>query len=128
MKIPFTKLQIKISKIDNLKLSDTREIKLLSFKNLLALIVLLLIVAISVVLLTNPLFTFSSFFIISDKPNEIGDTIGGIATPLLTAISIIILYYAFNAQIKANKLLKEDLNLQKKNNSINRINSLFSEN
>lgn len=126
MKISFTKFQIEISKIDNSKSSEDKEIKLLSLKNFIALFVLLLFVAISIILLTNPLFTFCNFFAISDKPNEIGDTIGGIATPLLTAISIIILFYAFNAQIKANKLLKEDLDIQKNNNIIELINSKFN--
>lgn len=124
MKISLFSKKIILFEIEKeIQKEDTREVKLFSLKNILIVIGIFVFLASAVYMIIN-----FSLIKISDSPNNIGDTIGGITAPILNTFSIIILYYAFNAQIKANKLLKEDLDIQKRNFHNDQINSLFQEN
>jgi hypothetical protein len=65
--------------------------------------------------ITTLLFTrpaLSSIFDLSNK-GQIGDVIGGIATPLFTLISFILIYYSFKEQYKANQIQIQTLNEQR---------------
>lgn len=92
---------------------DTKEVKLISLKNILILIGIFIFLASAVYMIIN-----FSIIKIADSPNNIGDTIGGITAPILNTFSIIILYYAFNAQIKANKeIMKSNEIMRDANNN-----------
>lgn len=48
------------------------------------------------------------------ETGQIGDTIGGITSPILSLFGSILVFYALKAQIDANKLIQDQFNEQKK--------------
>ncbi len=53
---------------------------------------------------------YTSRFGLTSSPGEIGDTIGGITSPLIGLLSAILIYITLNEQIKANELLNNQIN------------------
>lgn len=49
-----------------------------------------------------------------DKPNEIGDTIGGILSPFIGLVSIVLIYLTIQQQIEANKAINSQFENQEK--------------
>lgn len=80
---------------------------------------ILLILTLIIVVITK-----IPFIEISSKPNEIGDTLGGILTPILTLASLFVLYYAFTAQIKANKEIMKSNELLFNSNQFEKLTTL----
>ncbi|KXH81207.1 hypothetical protein [Chryseobacterium kwangjuense] len=74
-----------------------------------------------VALLISILITIIAPFILTRKLNfidftntgQIGDTIGGITAPFINIINAILIYIAFTEQLKANNLLKDQLDADK---------------
>jgi hypothetical protein len=46
------------------------------------------------------------------ETGTIGDTIGGIAGPLISALSAVLVYIAFKEQVKANRLIQDQFEIQ----------------
>ncbi len=75
-------------------------------------------------LLLGCIFTIASPVIFSSSSNycsfdftktgEIGDTIGGITSPIIGLLGAILLYFALTAQIEANKIIQDQITEQKK--------------
>jgi hypothetical protein len=61
------------------------------------------------------IFTRPAFFSSWDLSNtgQIGDTIGGITAPIISLLGAILVYYSFQAQIKANKIQSDALEDEK---------------
>ncbi len=56
--------------------------------------------------LNVPLFDFTT-------TGQIGDTIGGITSPIINILNAILIYVAFTEQLKANNLLKYQIDIEK---------------
>ncbi len=56
---------------------------------------------------------------------EIGDTIGGITSPLVGLLGAILVYFALKEQIKANEMTRDQFSKQDRDNKINRFESRF---
>jgi len=76
---------------------------------------IILIVGIIFAVISPVLFTMLSHFECFDFTNtgQIGDTIGGLTSPIINLISAIIIYYSFNEQLKANQIQVSALNDEK---------------
>ncbi len=59
------------------------------------------------------------------KTGEIGDTIGGITTPVIALISAILIYLSFTAQIEANKIIQQESNFKYILEEFNKIKETF---
>ncbi|ESU24661.1 hypothetical protein FLJC2902T_31930 [Flavobacterium limnosediminis JC2902] len=80
---------------------------------------IILIVGI-LLLVISPYVLTRTFGIISfDQTGQIGDTIGGITSPIANLIGAILVYYAFLVQLDANKLIFEQISDEKKEQKIN---------
>lgn len=60
-------------------------------------------------------------FIDFSETGNIGDTIGGITSPIVGFVGAILVYYALLEQIKANRIIQDQLNDQKVDESQKRI-------
>ncbi|MDO6739403.1 hypothetical protein [Wenyingzhuangia sp. 2_MG-2023] len=76
----------------------------------------ILLIGIIITLVSPILLTFSSKFDITNFSNtgQIGDTIGGITSPVVNLLGAILVFYALKAQIEANKLIQDQFYEQKK--------------
>jgi hypothetical protein len=63
-----------------------------------------LIVGLVALLFAPAIISQLSFGISFEDTGQIGDTIGGITTPILTFIGSILVYYSFKQQLEANKI------------------------
>lgn len=59
------------------------------------------------------------------KANEIGDTLGGITAPFINGLAALLVFITFKEQIKANKLLQEQVYIQHIQEQINRLEDDF---
>lgn len=73
------------------------------------------------------LFTRSLGLISFENTGQIGDTIGGITSPIASLIGSILVFYALRAQIEANKLIFDQFEHQKKEEAYRKINIYLSE-
>lgn len=53
---------------------------------------------------------YTSMFGLASTPGEVGDTIGGVTSPLIGLLSAVLVYMTLNEQIKANALLSRQIN------------------
>lgn len=82
---------------------------------------LFLIVGLFLIVFSPWLFTRDAFFIsFGQKSGYIGDTIGGITSPIINFLGAILVYLSFSEQIKANQILRND-------SVINNFNSRYVE-
>ncbi|SOD12383.1 hypothetical protein SAMN06297358_0638 [Pedobacter xixiisoli] len=89
----------------------------MNFKHLfLGFLITIFLTIVSLYTLQLPAQAYS--FSLGDKTSDIVTSISGIVSPLLTIVSIIFLYLAFNKQLEANKQLKIDGEEQAKLNKI----------
>ena len=54
-------------------------------------------------------FLFTRFQIHFDETGQIGDTIGGITAPIINTFAALLVYFAFKAQVEANKVQSKAL-------------------
>ncbi len=73
----------------------------------------LLILLAAPFVLTQPAFIELLDF---SESGQIGDTIGGITAPIVSFIGAVLIYYSFEQQIEANKIQREALNIEIKQN------------
>ena len=74
-----------------------------------------LIIGFIIVIVSPVVFTLNSWGIIFDETTSpIGDTIGGITSPIVGLIGSVLVYYALKEQITANKIILNQLENQKK--------------
>jgi hypothetical protein len=96
--------------------------------NLLLLIGIVLILVASVYMFTRPALWSSWDF---TQTGQIGDTIGGITAPIINLLGAVLVYFSFQAQVKANqiqfKLLNEDLLNQRRSSNFQVALELFKE-
>lgn len=59
------------------------------------------------------------------QTSAVGDTIGGITAPIVNLISAILVYYAFTAQIEANRLLSDQIEKEQKRQELNENREYF---
>uniref|UniRef100_UPI003A8DDA50 hypothetical protein n=1 Tax=Gelidibacter japonicus TaxID=1962232 RepID=UPI003A8DDA50 len=89
---------------------------------------ILLIVGTLLMIIAPIIFTYLFKINISESA-EIGETIGGITSPVVSLIGAILLYYALSAQIDSNKLLaeqiEEDRVKERKQNEEEHISQLY---
>lgn len=74
-----------------------------------------LLLLIAVIILVAPyLFTFGAIWGHWDfsKTGQIGDTIGGITAPFMSAVATVVVFAAFKVQVKANQMFKQQQNIQ----------------
>ncbi len=94
---------------------------------------LILILGVLIAILAPVMLTIASHFKIFDFSNsgQIGDTIGGLTSPIINVVSAIIIYYSFNEQLKANqiqiKALDEERNRFNEEKEFNYISQLLME-
>jgi hypothetical protein len=81
-------------------------------KHILVYASIILFVGAFVTALAPYLLSKLSFIYFSDKPNEIGDTIGGITAPFVNLTSSALVFLALWAQIKANKIVQSQIDNQ----------------
>jgi len=67
-----------------------------------------------------PIFDYS-------KSNDLATAISGLTTPVISLVSIILIYLAFNKQAEANKILKEQNDSLKEQKDVEFIFSLFDQ-
>ena len=78
-------------------------------KKIYILFAIILSLFLATYLFTRP-FIFEQFDFSQTGP--IGDTIGGITSPIINLIAGFLVYYSFQEQVKANKILTDDRNFQ----------------
>ncbi|NBA84773.1 hypothetical protein GVN16_03335 [Emticicia sp. CRIBPO] len=71
-----------------------------------------LIAGIFLILFLPLIVTKCSVLAFPEGSNEIGDTIGGITSPIASIIGSILIYFSFKEQLEANKIQREALNNQ----------------
>ncbi|MBU2997798.1 hypothetical protein KO500_15215 [Cellulophaga baltica] len=114
------------------KISSSHNI-LFNRNNLLLFILLVTFCLIGVIIFTTDAYTDRFKF---GKPNEIGDTIGGITAPIINIVSAILIYSTIKLQIKTNKVqfdrISEQIQNQEKertftiyNNELNNIENYY---
>lgn len=74
----------------------------------------ILIIGIALIVIAPYIFTRTNGVIIFENTGEIGDTIGGITAPITGILGAILVYLALFAQIKANELVYEQFQEQKR--------------
>ena len=95
-----------------------------NYKTITIVLIVILIILITPTFLTLPsIYKFLNF----DKTGQIGDTIGGITAPFLNGLTIILVFIAFKAQIKANECIKEQTDILKDQTKILKEQRLSSE-
>lgn len=72
---------------------------------------LFFILGITLVILAPFIFTRSGFIDFSNT-GQIGDTIGGITAPIANLIGSILIFYALQAQIEANRIIQDQIKSQ----------------
>lgn len=66
-------------------------------------------------LLLIPIFvTQFNWFIDFTRTGQIGDTLGGTTAPVIGAVSALLIYFSFRAQINANRIIQNQIDEQKK--------------
>lgn len=80
---------------------------------------IILIIGVILLIFSPYILTRSLGFISFDQTGQIGDTIGGITSPIANLIGAILVYYAFLVQLDANKLIFEQISDEKKEQKIN---------
>ena len=83
----------------------------------------LLLILGSIILLTPMIFTLIGLWGFWDfsKTGQIGDTLGGITSPFISALAALLVFAAFKEQVTANKLLKENLSIELLHREIHRL-------
>lgn len=76
-------------------------------------VLIFILVSIIFSLLSPLLFTLKWNFVDFTNTGQIGDTIGGITSPFINVLNAILIYIAFTEQLKANELLKNQLDVEK---------------
>lgn len=74
---------------------------------------ILLVIGLILVIFVPIIFTQFSFLIDFTDTGQIGDTIGGITSPITNIIGAILVYYAFLVQLDANKLIFQQIQEEK---------------
>ncbi len=88
----------------------TKDLLKVYFGNIKTVVILLTILAIILPIFVYKLYCYNFFIFYKDiHPNELGDTIGGISGVIINLIAAILVYKSFDAQIKANAMLQEQL-------------------
>ncbi len=87
---------------------------------------ILLVIGILLLILSPFLFTQNLGFDFSNT-GQIGDTIGGITSPIASLIGAFLVYYAFLVQLDANQLIFKQLNEEKKDRDKSQVESRFFE-
>lgn len=80
-----------------------------NYKIYFVIFITLLIISILWVIFAPMILTLSSESFDFTHTGEIGDTIGGIAAPVVGLLSAIGIYFSFNAQIQANKKISDQI-------------------
>jgi hypothetical protein len=87
----------------------------------------LLVSSIILTIITPIILTqFSSFIGFDSNSGVIGDTIGGITSPIVNLLAAILVYVSFQEQVKANKELIENQNIEKFNTEYEEIKNEYS--
>ena len=69
----------------------------------------------AVALISFPILsTQLDWFLDFTKTGQIGDTLGGITAPVIGAVSALLIYFSFRAQINANRIIQNQIDDQKK--------------
>ena len=76
-------------------------------------ILIILIIGVILTLVSPYFLTRSAGLIDFSNTGSIGDTIGGITSPIVSLIGSLLVYYALKAQIDANAIIQQQLNDQK---------------
>lgn len=75
-------------------------------------------IGIALILFAPYLFTRYSGIVDFSGTGQIGDTIGGLTSPLTSLLGSILVFYALKAQIDANQLIQQQINTQKTDEEI----------
>lgn len=78
-------------------------------------------------LLTQTSFTITDFSGGQNNPGIIGDTIGGITSPVVGLISILLLYLALIKQIESNKISVYEANFRIINEELTQLSNIFEQ-
>jgi hypothetical protein len=78
----------------------------------------ILFIGIALTIISPIIFTMPHGFIDFTHTGDIGDTIGGITSPIVNLVGAILVFYALKAQIKANELIRDQINEQRIENNI----------
>jgi hypothetical protein len=73
----------------------------------------ILIIGAVVLIIVPILATQLNWFLDFTETGQIGDTIGGLTAPVIGAISALLIYFSFRAQINANRIIQKQINDQK---------------
>ena len=90
------------------------------YKNMTKTANIILIVGFSFVLIAPWVFTRCSGLTSFIGTGDIGDTIGGTTAPIIGLISAFLVFYAFKAQIDANRTILNQFDKQEKENNLNK--------
>jgi hypothetical protein len=87
-----------------------------------------LIIIILIIIILTPFFISKIY--ISDyfdytNTGQIGDTIGGITSPFINGLAALLVFITFKEQVKANKLIQEQIYFQHIQEQINRLEEDF---
>lgn len=79
-------------------------------------VIYILIAGAAAIILMPILVTQLDWFFDFSKPGTgaIGDTIGGITSPVIGVVSALLIYFSFRAQINANRIIQKQITDQKK--------------
>jgi hypothetical protein len=86
-----------------------------SIIGLIAILAILVVIAFAPYYVTSVWFTKDLF---NDCTGAKGDSIGGVAGPLVSALAAILVFIAFIEQVKANKLVQEQIRIESINREI----------
>ena len=71
-------------------------------------------IGIFLILIAPYFFTRVGYVIFDESTGPIGDTIGGITSPIASLIGSVLVFYALKAQIDANKVIQQQISRQKR--------------
>lgn len=74
-----------------------------------------------------PLLAFQIYIITGKETGQLGDTIGGISTPVIGLLSAFLIYKSFKAQIDANAKISEQISKEHQGSNFNYLNSELKE-
>ena len=89
----------------------------------------LLVLGVLIILLMPFLMTKASFIddLNFNDTGQIGDTIGGITAPFMSLIGAFLVYFALNAQVKANEIIQRQIDNDKEDKDLNQLYSYLNE-
>jgi hypothetical protein len=88
-------------------------IQRINSNNILKFSYIILVVGIILVIISPFIFTRQLGFISFQETGQIGDTIGGITAPIVNLIGAVLVFFALQAQIEANKIIQSQIDEQK---------------